>query len=955
MLTGNTIHGFTVLHTRPVRELGGTLYELRHGRTGLEAVWLSRPEENRTFGIAFQTLPEDDTGVFHILEHSVLCGSERYPLREPFVELMKTSMNTFLNAMTFPDKTYYPISSRNAHDFINLTRVYLDAVFNPLIYSRPEIFRQEGWHYELEDGVLTRKGVVYNEMRGACADADELETHALMQSLYPDTPYKYESGGAPEHIPELSYEAFIEAHRRCYTPSNAYVFLDGDVDIDEILRILDEEYLARFERSERFAPPALQSPVHPPIKRVEYELPPEEDEKSRYRLVLGRVAGEITDVERMTAVELLCTVLCGDNQAPLTRSILEAGYAEQVSMILWDGCAQPFVRLECRNMKDEAVAPLMELIRSELNKYASQGLDRERLEAAMANLEFQLREHDFGWCPEGLGFSFGVLDSWMRGGDPASRLEVGRLFDILRARMAEGWFEELVRDVLLDNPHAAEVVMVPSHSAGERRRAEDAERLAQIYAQWSDEQREAAQRGMDALNAWQNAPDSPEALASLPKLTLADVSEEPEIYPTEMCGISDVPLLRHEIPSAGIVYASLYFDVTGLEPAEISALSFLCQLLGKVNTSRRSADELSRAIQLNCGSMSFAAAVYERAGGYSLKLRADVSALESKAADAFKLLGEVLNETWLGNERDSLDILRQAKNSAMQNLINNGHNVSVGRVAAMFTPGAAAAEYAHGYSYYYWLREREANWDFAALSAELRAVYEKCVNRAALTASLTGTHSERVDAALAELIDNLPTHNIISGNGVETFPVRREGIEIPSDVGYAALGGLSGEFGGAWQLANRAVSLGYLWNAIRVQGGAYGTGIVTRATGFDCCYSYRDPGAANSLAVYLDSPGFLEALAGSGEDLTGLIIGAVSAFEPLLGVRARGLAADENYFRGFTPETLRAERRELLSAGAEALGAVAAKLRAAFENNGVCVLAPRAELERCGLDEILSL
>ncbi len=371
MLSGTDKHGFAVLRSSPLPELEAVMHYMRHERTGLELVWIERAEANRTFGIAFPTLPEDDTGVFHILEHSVLCGSELYRVKEPFVELMKTSMNTFLNAMTFPDKTYYPISSRNSKDFINLMRVYLDAVFRPLIYEKSEIFRQEGWHYELaEDGTLSRKGVVYNEMRGAFADADELEEDAIMRALYPDTPYRFVSGGDPEHIPELTYERFLDFHRRFYSPSNAYVYLDGDVDIDEVLGILDGEYLSGFAAGERIPVPELQRPVRAGEQRVVYELPAEEDPHERYRLAWGRVAGEITDRVRMTAMQLLCNVLCGNNQSVLTREMLAAGLGEAVSMMLWDGCAQPFIKLEVRNISEDKLAQAGEKLRAVLGGLA---------------------------------------------------------------------------------------------------------------------------------------------------------------------------------------------------------------------------------------------------------------------------------------------------------------------------------------------------------------------------------------------------------------------------------------------------------------------------------------------------------------------------------------------------------------------------------------------------------
>ena len=957
MLTGNTTHGFTVIRTQPLEELNAVMYHMRHERTRLELVWIKRDEENCTFGIAFPTLPEDDTGVFHILEHSVLCGSERYPTKEPFVELMKTSMNTFLNAMTFPDKTYYPISSRNPKDFLNLMRVYLDAVFRPLIYSKSEIFRQEGWHYELDaEGRLSRKGVVYNEMRGAFADADELEEDAIMRALFPDTPYRFVSGGDPEHIPELTYEKFLEYHRRFYSPSNAYVYLDGDMDIDTVLAILDDEYLSTIEPSERLAVPALQQPVKASPQRIEYELPAEEDEHDRYRLAWGRVVGEITDRERMTAMQVLCTVLCGNNQSVLTREMLAAGLGEAVNMIVWDGCAQPFVKLEVRNVSEENIVPAGEKLRAVLERVANEGVDRRELEAAMANLEFQLRERDYGYYPQGLGISFGVLDSWLRGGEPDAMVEVGRLFDVLRARMDEGWFEELIRAVLLDNPHSCEVVMVPSHIVGEERRERDARELERIAASWSREEAERVKAEQAALDGWHASPDSPEALATLPKLELSDISPEPEHYPTSLGELGGVPLLRHELSALGISYVSLYFDITGLTGEETAAVSFMGELFGKVDTAGHSAQELSSLLQLYCGSMNFSVDVYEQsADKYCVKLTARVSAIESKIGKALGLLSEVLTTSRLDSEREITDILRQRRTGMFQQIVNNGHVSALGRAASQFTAGSAVNEWANGYDYYCWLKRLTSETDLSGLYSQLAKLSARVIGRRGLTVSVTGMHSEAVDDAITELVNVLPEGETVTGSGVAPRGVRREGIEIPSDVGYAAMGGLSGEFDGHWQLAGRVVSLEYLWNAVRVQGGAYGTGMVTRINGFDGCYSYRDPSASKSLGTYAKAPEFLRGFADGVDSLDGLITGAISASEPLLTPRAKGEEADDLYFRGITDDMRRDRRRQLLESTTSDLKRVADKIERAFSEPGVSVLASRAELERCGLNEILSM
>ena len=955
MLTGNTLHGFTVIRTRRVAELGATLYQLRHNRTGLEAVWLDRPEENMTFGIAFKTLPFDDTGVFHILEHSVLCGSESYPVKDPFVELMKTSMNTFLNALTFQDRTLYPVSSRNRTDFMNLTRVYLDAVFRPLIYSRPEIFSQEGWHYEYgEDGKLGRKGVVYNEMRGLFAEVDELEEVLALRALFPDSPYKYVSGGHPEAIPQLDYEGFIAAHRRYYSPSNAYVILDGALDIDAVLKLLDGEYLSRFERTERLPSAPAQPPVDGGSVCEEYELPEGEDEAGRCRLVWGRVAGPAGDRERLIAAQVLCAALCGDNQAPLSRALLSEGLAEAVTMSVSDGTAQPWLKLEVRNFEREALPRVRELLQSELERLAS-GLDRGRLSAAMANYEFQLRERDYGTWPQGLIFGFNILDSWMRDGAPEANLEVGRLFETLRYKQGQGYFEALLRELLLDNPHRCEVVMLPSHTAGERRRAQDRAALDAIDAAWNEAEREAVRAGQEKLLAFQSEEDSPEDAAKLPRLKLSDVSREPERIPTELDTLAGTELLRHELATGGINYLTLYFDVSGLTGPEISALSFLCRLLGKLGAAGRSAEEISRLIQERCGVLLFFTGAHTScldAGKYSLKLTAHMSALDSRLDEAAELLRDILTSTSFENEDEAHEILRQNKTTLFMTLCSAGHSTALGRVSARITPAGAADEFSGGLEYYRWLCAREAEWDWPRLRSELEGLLERVVSRKSLTLSLTGPRSAQADAAAERLIEALPEREATAGEGVRAFKPLREGIVIPSDVGYAALGASVPGYDSSRQLASRVVSLGWLWNAVRVQGGAYGVGMVARDSGFSGFYSYRDPSAERSLEAYAASPGFLKGFEG---ELDGFITGAVAALEPLLGPRLKGLTADGLYFRGSTKELRRERRQKLLSASREDLRRFADGLAAALGSASACVLASRATLEKCGLDEINSL
>ena len=454
MEKNSILSDFIVLNRQRINELEADLWQMEHQKSGARLVWLERAEENKTFAIAFQTQPWDDTGVFHILEHSVLCGSERYPVKEPFVELMKSSLNTFLNAMTFPDRTIYPVSSRNSQDFMNLLRVYMDAVLHPLLHSKPEIFGQEGWHYELDEGgALSITGVVFNEMKGAFSSPDTLLEREVTRHLFPDTCFRYVAGGDPEHIPELTYEAFAAAHSRLYHPSNAYIFLDGSVDIAQVLSILDEEYLSAYDRCP--APEAIppQKPVEAGTSTIYYELSPQESTEGRARLADGYVACTFRDRETLTALQALSDVLCGDNQAPLKRRLLESGLARDVRLKICGGVQQPWFTLEARDIAENKADEVSAALREELKRLSREGLDHRRILAVLDNLEFEARQRDYGQTPQGIMLYAQVLESWLYGGGPAANLSVGTLFDGLREKCGAGYFEALLKRLILENPH----------------------------------------------------------------------------------------------------------------------------------------------------------------------------------------------------------------------------------------------------------------------------------------------------------------------------------------------------------------------------------------------------------------------------------------------------------------------------------------------------------------------
>ena len=960
MLENKNLSGFKLVSATELPELAAVLYRMEHEKTGLELVWLSRDEENKTFGIAFETLPWDDTGVFHILEHSVLCGSDKYPVKEPFVELMKSSMNTFLNALTFQDKTMYPVASRNDKDFVNLVRVYLDAVFHPLIYSKPEIFYQEGWHYELDEkGNPSYKGVVFNEMKGAFASADRQVRGCLNRLLFPDSPYGFESGGDPSAIPDLTYEAFIDSHRRFYAPSNAYVFLDGAMNIEQVLSILNDEYLCNYERTERMAPPAMQRSVTGEAAE-EYELAPGEALEGKVRLSFGKVIGTFADRETIIATQILAEALCGSNQSPLSKAILSEGLAQEVNMRVDDGILQPWLMLDVKNIKEENLERVQLLITETLQKLASEGLDREQLEAVMANTEFKLRERDFGYYPQGLIFGFSALETWLYGGDPAANLQVGDLFENMRKKLHQGYFEQLIRDALLENPHSAKVVLRPSYTAGEKRRNAEQERLQRETAVWTEEDRAAVTSRQEVLLAWQNSADTPENLATIPQLSLEDLPAEPEQIPTEEMVVAGVPVVVHPLQTSGIVYVSMYFDAESCTEEELSCLSFACKLLGAADTQAHTASQIINKTRLLCGNLHAAPASYNISGSQgeaAVKLCVSFSTLESRLNEAVELVAEILKQSVFA-DATAREILRQNKMQMFQRVVMGGNAVGLGRIAAQSLASGVADECISGVTYYQWLKNQEENWNFETLNAAMTALLQKLVNKNAMTISITGT--EQVEPLAQMIVAAMPEQEKRPAVKLQPWGLRKEGIAIPADVAFAVVGGNvsnnGGQYCGQLQLAGQIVSLAYLWNAIRVQGGAYGAGMVARDTGLAACYSYRDPNGAGSVEKYRVCAQFLRDFAAQAADFTGFIIGAVAGSSPLMTPKTKAQVADRFYFSRTTWEERCKTRNQLLHTDAKQLLQVADVLEKTLNEGGICVVGGQPQLDKCEyLESVITL
>jgi Zn-dependent M16 (insulinase) family peptidase len=956
MRQGDFLFGFDVTRVRPCEELNATAYELRHRKTGAELLWLSRPEQNKTFCAAFKTIPTDDTGVFHILEHSVLCGSEKYPVKEPFLDLLKSSMATFLNAMTFPDKTIYPLSSRNEKDFLNLLRVYLDAVFAPSLRTNPNIFRQEGWHFEQRSAQETPifNGVVFNEMKGALSSVDELIESEMVRLLFPDSCYRFNYGGDPRHIPDLTYEHFLAQYEKFYHPSNARIFLDGDLPVEQVLEILDGEYLSRFAANPPDFDVTLQTPCSGTSRRF-YEIAPEEDAAHRAQFTMGAIACTWQEQERQYAFRALCDALAGTNEAPLKKAILKKGLGQDVDLHLSTETAQPWLCLTVQNTDEDRFAEIRSTVAQTLSDLARHGLNRDDLRASLRQLEFRILDADE---PRGVELAVQSLNSWLYHGDPLQYLENKACFAALLEKVDSGYFEQLLRESLLDERRVVTLETLPSRDAGETRRQEERARMDAAQKGWTAEEQAAVIRQTLELDAWHQSTDTPEQTAALPQLHLGDLPGEPaKLLESQASRSGGAAVVLHPCDTAGIVHLNLYFPVSDLAAEDYPAASFLAQLLGNLPTARRSAQEIQQALKMHVGKFSCQLTAFHETGAAPEVCKPyfvlQASLLESEADNALPILREILLETDFRDTNLIRDLLLQEEEAGREKLIADGHVIGILRSVSHLTAAGLVLEQAGGASYYAAMGELRRNFQrrkdgFSAWAEQFRQSHFTACN---LTLTAVGGFQKSAAEAFA---GSLPAGKALLPDVRLTLtrPVP-EGVAIPADVSYAIacadLTACGGQFSGVWNVLANILSYDYLWNAVRVQGGAYGTGF--RASRDNLCtfYSYRDPSGGKTLEVYRKTADFLRRFCADNPSLDRYIIGAAGTADPLLTAKAQGDLADQAYFTRLTEADRLRTYREMISASAETLTPLCAVLDQAAAQSSVCVVGPAAELSAAGL------
>lgn len=979
---GTTTCGFTVTHVETIDELDADAYVLFHHASGARLLYLACDDENKAFSIGFKTPPANSTGVFHILEHSVLDGSEKFPLKEPFVELIKGSMQTFLNAMTYPDKTVYPVASTNEQDLLNLMDVYMDAVLNPAIYTKRAIFEQEGWHYELDvpegkpltESTLRYNGVVFNEMKGALSDPMSVLDDAVGAALFPDTAYAFESGGDPRAIPELTYEEFLDTHARHYNLANSYLTLYGDfADVRRELAFLDERYLSqenaagRRIAAERAAgaspaalapnPLAMQEPTVCDYKRVEMQTTPE-----NALVGMGYVIGQALDTFRTVAADVLFDAILGSNEAPVKKAIIAAGLGGNVTSYTSSACQQPYELIILQNARPQAAQEFRSVIESTCRDLVEHGVPRDRLEAVISSNEYALRQRDYGMS-DGVVLACEALSTWLYDDDAATdALKYADTYAALREALDGPFFEDLLRELVLESNHCALVELVPvGASAGEGAEAgpadaadTEAAKLAKIKASMSTAELQAILDDVAELRRQQEAEDAPEDRAKLPRLHVEDIGDA---RPDPACTLDDaapIPCLHHSIPTRRLAYALTYFDLTHVSYAELPYVKVLCRLMQQLPTAQHTAAELDSFIGSNLGFLTFTTEVFQQPNWKLARpvLLVSAGALSEKIDALASIPREVWAETIFEDTDRMRDVLTQLKIGMEQTFITAGHQAALGRALSYVSPAAVISEQLGGVDFYRFLRDLLDHFDerTGELCNKLRELQQRIFTSTGTVASFTGSDEDYARYwAAAGTLGLAPRTAPAKELYVPMPEDKHEAFVIPSDVCYLGQSTDPRALGiatdGSWGVAANALSYGYLWNEIRVKGGAYGCGFRAAADRQLAFYTYRDPAIDPSIDRIAGAGAWLGELDTDRDTFEGYIVSTVSSNDAPVKPYALTKRINGAYFSKRTPGYREQLRSEMLATTPERLRELGTDVAQVAEKAPRCVFGGREIIE----------
>lgn len=951
-----TIHDlaeYEILDEHRVEDVQSDGFILRHKKSGARIAILSNNDDNKVFYIGFRTPPEDETGVPHIIEHTTLCGSKKFPVKDPFIELAKGSLNTFLNAMTYPDKTVYPVASCNDQDFKNLMDVYLDAVFNPNITKYEEIFKQEGWHYELtgKDDELKINGVVYNEMKGAYSSPDEVLSSQIYRSLFPDNTYSKDSGGNPEYIPKLTYEAYLDFYHKYYHPSNSYIYLYGDMDVVERLEWLDKEYLSLYDYK-KVNSEINKQPAFDKIKNVEaqYSITMDDSQENKTYLSYNRVVGDTLDEMLYQAFDVLDYALVSSPGAPVKQALIDAGIGDDVYGSYDAGILQPVFSFVAKNANASQADEFESIIENTLKEVVKTGINKEALLAGINSSEFKFREADFGQFPKGLLFGLNCLDSWLFDDmKPFIHLECLGTFAKLRKAVDTDYFEKLIQEYLLDNTHGSSVTVKPKRGLGNEREEALAKELSDYKASLSDEEIKKLIEDTEHLKKYQEEPSSDEDLRKLPMLTRADMKKNAMPFSNIEDELLDVKVVRHDIESNGIDYISFLFDAGDFAQSELGYLGFFTNALGLVSTEKYSYTDLANATNIYTGGISTGTASHpdiKDRNNFVFKFEVKLKVLEKNLDKALELMEQMLLSSDFTDTKRLGELVAQIKARLQANLSSSGHLVAAMRSMSSFSRYALYQDELKGIAFYRSICriEKELSESPKSVSDKLAAIAKKLFARNRMLISFTGNNEAYGNAkpSLEKVMTGFNKMSAVGNQAEVHFNTVKEAFIDASQIQYVAKTGdfiCEGyEYTGALRLLRIILSYDYLWINVRVKGGAYGCMNTFLRSGESYFVSYRDPNLSDTLDVYDRIPEYIKSFSPDERDMTKYIIGTFSALDTPMNPEAKGSRSLSAYLEGITYEQIQKERNEILNAQPEDIRRLADLVEAVLKKDSICVI-----------------
>lgn len=951
-----TIHDlaeYEILDEHRVEDVQSDGFILRHKKSGARIAILSNNDDNKVFYIGFRTPPEDETGVPHIIEHTTLCGSKKFPVKDPFIELAKGSLNTFLNAMTYPDKTVYPVASCNDQDFKNLMDVYLDAVFNPNITKYEEIFKQEGWHYELtgKDDELKINGVVYNEMKGAYSSPDEVLSSQIYRSLFPDNTYSKDSGGNPEYIPKLTYEAYLDFYHKYYHPSNSYIYLYGDMDVVERLEWLDREYLSLYDYK-KVNSEINKQPAFDEIKNVEaqYSITMDDSQENKTYLSYNRVVGDTLDEMLYQAFDVLDYALVSSPGAPVKQALIDAGIGDDVYGSYDAGILQPVFSFVAKNANASQADEFESIIENTLKEVVKTGINKEALLAGINSSEFKFREADFGQFPKGLLFGLNCLDSWLFDDmKPFIHLECLGTFAKLRKAVDTDYFEKLIQEYLLDNTHGSSVTVKPKRGLGNEREEALAKELSDYKASLSDEEIKKLIEDTEHLKKYQEEPSPDEDLRKLPMLTRADMKKNAMPFSNIEDELFDVKVVRHDIESNGIDYISFLFDAGDFAQSELGYLGFFTNALGLVSTEKYSYTDLANATNIYTGGISTGTASHpdiKDRNNFVFKFEVKLKVLEKNLDKALELMEQMLLSSDFTDTKRLGELVAQIKARLQANLSSSGHLVAAMRSMSSFSRYALYQDELKGVAFYRSICciEKELSESPKSVSDKLAAIAKKLFARNRMLISFTGNNEAYGNAkpSLEKVIAGFNKMSAVGNQAEVHFNTAKEAFIDASQIQYVAKTGdfiCEGyEYTGALRLLRIILSYDYLWINVRVKGGAYGCMNTFLRSGESYFVSYRDPNISDTLDVYDRIPEYIKSFSPDERDMTKYIIGTFSALDTPMNPEAKGSRSLSAYLEGITYEQIQKERNEILNAQPEDIRRLADLVEAVLKKDSICVI-----------------